>query len=94
MQNSFFSRSDLRDPSRRKMLIALAHAPLLPASALAELAGVTKATASHHLAVLLEADLIEMERRGSYRLFRLKGSTTLDRELEGLWSSDWIDGGR
>lgn len=61
----------LGDPSRARMLIALADGRALPASVLAAEAGVAPSTASEHLARLVEAGLLSSERQGRTRYFRL-----------------------
>lgn len=55
------------------MLTALMDGRALTASELAGIAGVTLQTASGHLAKLSEANLIEMEKQGRHRYFRLSG---------------------
>lgn len=59
------------DPARANMLSALMDGGALTASELALEAGVTKQTASSHLAKLSEAHLIADERQGRHRYFRL-----------------------
>jgi DNA-binding transcriptional ArsR family regulator len=59
------------DPARANMLTALMHGGALTASELALEAGVTKQTASAHLAKLAGADLITAEAQGRHRYFRL-----------------------
>jgi DNA-binding transcriptional ArsR family regulator len=60
-------------PARANILAALFDGRPLPAGSLAELAGVTRQTTSHHLAVLLNAKLVTCERKGRIRLYRLAG---------------------
>jgi DNA-binding transcriptional ArsR family regulator len=59
------------DPGRANMLAAMLDGRPLGASELAEIAGVTPATASGHLAKLLAYQLVSVEPRGRQRLFRL-----------------------
>jgi DNA-binding transcriptional ArsR family regulator len=59
------------DPGRANMLAAMLDGRPLGASELAEIAGVTPATASGHLAKLLASQLVSVEPRGRQRLFRL-----------------------
>ncbi|MFJ8046032.1 ArsR/SmtB family transcription factor [Kitasatospora sp. NPDC096147] len=63
----------IADPSRAVVLKCLADGRPLSAGALAEEAGIGAATASAHLARLVEGGLITVERRGRNRLFRLAG---------------------
>lgn len=60
------------DPARANMLTALMDGRALTASELANQAGITKQTASTHLAKLLEAGLIAREVQGRHRYFRLQ----------------------
>jgi hypothetical protein len=55
------------------MLMALADGRALPASVLASEAGVTASTASEHLARLTSAQLLQVERHGRHRYYRLAG---------------------
>jgi DNA-binding transcriptional ArsR family regulator len=61
------------DPSRARMLKCLADGRALPASALAGEAEVSAATASAHLAKLVEGGLITVSRQGRHRYYRLAG---------------------
>ena len=63
----------LAEPARAKVLLALGDGRSLAASVLAAEAGVAPATASHHLARLVEAGLLVVEPRGRHRYFRLAG---------------------
>jgi DNA-binding transcriptional ArsR family regulator len=63
----------LADPGRARVLLALADGRALPASTLAKEAGVTPATASSHLAKLLEGGLLVVARHGRYRYYSLAG---------------------
>jgi DNA-binding transcriptional ArsR family regulator len=61
------------DPARANMLAALSDGRALTASELAAEAGVTKQTASSHLARLSEGGLLAFEAQGRHRYFRLAG---------------------
>jgi DNA-binding transcriptional ArsR family regulator len=62
------------DPTRATFLTALADGTALPASELAERAGVSASTASVQLAKLVEGGLLEVERSGRHRYYRLADS--------------------
>jgi DNA-binding transcriptional ArsR family regulator len=62
------------DPARASMLTALLDQPALTASELAARAGITKQTASAHLAKLLDGGLLAVEAQGRHRYFRLDGA--------------------
>lgn len=59
------------DPARANILTALMGGAALTASELAAEAGVTKQTASGHLARLLDAAFVVVEKQGRHRYFRL-----------------------
>lgn len=61
------------DPGRCRILLALDDGRALPASRLADEAGVTAATASSHLRKLTAAGLLTVEISGRYRYYRLAG---------------------
>lgn len=61
------------DPARANMLAALMSGEALTAGELAREAGVTAATASGHLARLLDGGLLCVEKQGRHRYFRLAG---------------------
>lgn len=71
------------DPSRAKVLLALAGGAVLSASALAAEAGVSNSTISGHLARLLDARLLTVELDGRHRYYRL-ATTDVARALEQL----------
>ncbi|MGI5224798.1 ArsR/SmtB family transcription factor [Actinoallomurus sp. CA-142502] len=71
------------DPSRAKVLLALAGGSVLSASALAAEAGVSNSTISGHLAKLLDAKLLTVELDGRHRYYRL-ATTDVARALEQL----------
>jgi DNA-binding transcriptional ArsR family regulator len=62
------------DPARCKVLLALDDGRALPASVLADEAGVSRSTASSHLTKLTDAGLLTVERHGRHRYYRLAGS--------------------
>src|SRR5215831_18410693 len=72
----------LGDRARSDILTALMAGPALTATELAAEAGVTKQTASAHLAKLVEARLIAVESQGRHRYFRLA-----DRDVAELMES-------
>ena len=59
------------DPSRARILLALGDGRALPASVLADEAGVSASTASEHLARLVKGGLLKVERHGRHRYFRV-----------------------
>lgn len=63
----------LADPGRCRVLLALDDGRALPASRLAEEAGVAASTASSHLSKLVDAGLLTVENQGRHRYFRLAG---------------------
>jgi DNA-binding transcriptional ArsR family regulator len=71
------------DPARAAMLSALMDVHALPATELAAAGGVAPSTASFHLGKLLDAGLIEVERHGRHRYFRL-GGPDVARAVEAL----------
>lgn len=73
----------LAEPARAKVLLALLDGRSLAASTLAAEAGVAPSTASHHLARLVDAGLIEAASRGRHRYFTLAGSEVAE-ALEAL----------
>jgi DNA-binding transcriptional ArsR family regulator len=70
--------SVLADPGRWQVLAALGDGRALPASMLAAEAGVAPSTASEHLARLVRAGLLTVERHGRHRYFRLAGPHVAD----------------
>jgi DNA-binding transcriptional ArsR family regulator len=63
----------LADRARCRVLLALNDGRALPASVLADEAGVSRATASSHLAKLTDAGLLRVEPQGRHRYYRLAG---------------------
>jgi len=63
----------LGDPGRANMLAALMQGRALTATELATEAGVTPQTASGHLALLLDGGLVQVQRQGRHRYYRLFG---------------------
>lgn len=64
----------LADRARCRVLMALNDGRALPASVLANEAGVARSTASGHLGKLTEAGLLRVETHGKNRYYRLAGS--------------------
>ncbi len=62
------------DPARANMLVALMDGHALTATELAQEAGVTKQTASSHLARLTNGGLLKREVQGRHHYFRLNGA--------------------
>jgi DNA-binding transcriptional ArsR family regulator len=71
------------DPARSNMLTALLSGRALTASELAQEAGITPQTASSHLSKLEAGGLIELEKQGRHRYYRLTGPDVA-LVLEGL----------
>ncbi|MGZ5180646.1 MAG: ArsR/SmtB family transcription factor [Ramlibacter sp.] len=71
------------EPARTGMLLALMDGRALTAHELAAAGHVTPATASRHLALLVEADLLRVEQQGRHRYHRL-ASGDVARVLEGI----------
>jgi DNA-binding transcriptional ArsR family regulator len=71
------------DPARSNMLTALMTGRALTASELAQEAGITPQTASSHLAKLETGGLIEQEKQGRHRYYRLT-DPDIAAVLEGL----------
>ena len=71
------------DPARANMLTALMTGRALTASELAQQAGITPQTASSHLSKLEAGGLIEPEKQGRHRYYRLTGADVAH-VLEGL----------
>lgn len=63
----------MADPARARMLAALMGGEALTAGELARVAGVTAATASGHLARLVEGGLVGVHAQGRHRYHRLAG---------------------
>jgi DNA-binding transcriptional ArsR family regulator len=74
------------DPARANILTALMSGRALTASELAQEAGITPQTASAHLGKLETGGLIEPEKQGRHRYYRLTGPdvATVMEGLEGL----------
>ncbi|WBY01393.1 helix-turn-helix transcriptional regulator [Ramlibacter tataouinensis] len=71
------------EPARTGMLVALMDGRALTAHELANAGRVTPATASRHLALLVEAGLLRLEKQGRHRYHRL-ASADVARLLEGI----------
>jgi DNA-binding transcriptional ArsR family regulator len=63
----------IADPTRAAVLAELGDGRALPPSELAQAAGVSRSTISEHLAKLRREGLVEVERGGRNRYFRLAG---------------------
>ncbi|MEU5865140.1 MULTISPECIES: helix-turn-helix transcriptional regulator [unclassified Nonomuraea] len=63
----------IADPTRAAILTALLGGRALAAGELARVAGVSAATASAHLARLLDGGLVDVVRQGRHRYYRLAG---------------------
>jgi DNA-binding transcriptional ArsR family regulator len=66
------------DPARARILLALGDGRALPASVLADEAGVAASTASAHLSKLVGGGLLTAERHGRHRYFRVSGPAVAD----------------
>jgi DNA-binding transcriptional ArsR family regulator len=65
--------AEVLDPARTRILMALGDGRALPASAIAAEVGIAPSTASAHLARLLDAGFLSVERHGRHRYYRLSG---------------------
>jgi DNA-binding transcriptional ArsR family regulator len=63
----------IADPGRARILLALGDGRALPASVLADEAGVAASTASAHLGKLVKGGMLKVERHGRHRYFRVSG---------------------
>lgn len=68
----------LSERARARMVLAVTDGRALPASVLADEAGVSAATASAHLRTLVDAGVLVGERHGRFRYFRLAGPEVAD----------------
>jgi DNA-binding transcriptional ArsR family regulator len=66
------------DPARARVLMALGDGRGLPATVLADEAGVAASTASAHLGKLVKGGLLTVERHGRHRYFRIAGPEVAD----------------
>jgi DNA-binding transcriptional ArsR family regulator len=71
------------DPARASMLNALMDGRALTAKELADVSGVTPQTASSHLARLVEAELLAVEKQGRHRYHRI-ASPAVARMIESM----------
>lgn len=82
------------EPARTAMLVTLMDGRALTAGELARAAGVTPATASGHLARLVEGGLLALEGQGRHRYFRL-ASPSVACMIESMMSvAGLVDGAR
>ncbi|KWV58978.1 ArsR family transcriptional regulator [Bradyrhizobium macuxiense] len=80
----------IADPGRAGILTRLMDGRAQTASELARVAGITPQTASWHLAKLVERALLQVERRGPRRLYRL-ATPLVAQMLEGMMTVAAID---
>lgn len=75
------------DPTRRRVLARVAGGPC-SVSEIARDLPVSRPAVSQHLRVLLDARLVDVQRDGRARVYRLRpdGLETLQRELESFWN--------
>jgi DNA-binding transcriptional ArsR family regulator len=66
------------DPARARILLALGDGKALPASVLADAAGVAASTASAHLGKLVDGGLLTVESHGRHRYFALAGESVAE----------------
>lgn len=76
----------LGDPTRRQLFERLRKGPC-SVNELMSIVPVSQPAVSQHLKVLREAQLVEVEKRGQQRIYRLNpiGLATLRRYTESLW---------
>src|SRR6059058_1861612 len=74
------------------MLLALGDGRALPASVLADEAGVAASTASAHLSRLVKGGMLKVERHGRHRYFRLAGPE-VGELMESLLEQELLTGG-
>jgi DNA-binding transcriptional ArsR family regulator len=77
----------LSDPSRVRILVAL-RAGELCGCQLVELLGLAASTVSKHMAVLRQADLVELRKEGRWAYYRRAGRTGPKSSLAAL---KWLD---
>lgn len=80
----------LADPTRRSILEMLATQGELSATEISDAFPVTPQAISQHLKVLREAELVQVEKRGQQRIYRINPSVVLELEdwatrLRQLW---------
>lgn len=61
------------DPARARIMLALGDGRALPATVLADEAGVSASTASAHLSKLVAGGLLDVRRQGRHKYFRVAG---------------------
>lgn len=74
----------LAEPARAAILVALSDGRALPAGELARASRVAPPTASAHLARLVDAGVLAVEREGRHRYYRLTDPETVVTALEAL----------
>src|SRR6202035_5948008 len=68
----------ISEPARGRILVALLDGRSLPASELAQRAGITCQTASSHLAKLTEGQLLQVVPQGRHRYYRIANARVAD----------------
>ena len=68
----------LSDPSRLKIILALAQDGELHVSALCELLGQSQPAVSHHLTLMRMAKLVSVDRKGKFSYYRLASDSIRD----------------
>ncbi len=68
----------LGDPTRFRLLRAIASRVEISCAELTRRVGVAQATVSHHLKVLADAGLVTAERRGQFHWYRARHDALLD----------------
>ena len=71
------------EPARTAMLLQLMDGRALTANELARAAGISPATGSRHLAMMVEAELLQVNAMGRHRYYRI-GSQQVARLLESI----------
>jgi DNA-binding transcriptional ArsR family regulator len=76
----------LADPNRRAILAVVRERPS-PVGAIAERLAISQQTASHHLRVLRDAELVEETRQGTRHLFAVRddGFAVVRQYLDDFW---------
>jgi len=77
------------EPTRRRILQMLANGPL-PVSAIAAPFDVTRSAISQHLLLLVDAGLLEAEKVGRQRVYRVRpqGLRRLQAEIDRFWTAE------
>ena len=77
----------MAEPHRRDILVLVQHTELSASEIAAHFTDISRQAVSQHLALLIEAGLLTMHRRGTQRLYRARpeGLEELRRFLDGFW---------